>query len=54
MPNDALIIDAVRSPRGKGKKNGALHPIHPQRVLAQVLQRAPRSPRASTPPTSTT
>jgi acetyl-CoA C-acetyltransferase len=37
MPNDALIIDAVRSPRGKGKKNGALHPIHPQRVLAQVL-----------------
>jgi acetyl-CoA C-acetyltransferase len=37
MPNDAFIIDAVRSPRGKGKKNGALHPIHPQRVLAQVL-----------------
>ena len=37
MPNDALIIDAVRSPRGKGKKNGALHPINPQRVLAQVL-----------------
>src|SRR5918911_1546497 len=38
MPNDALIIDAVRSPRGKGKKNGALHPIHPQRILAQVLE----------------
>jgi acetyl-CoA C-acetyltransferase len=37
MPNDAFIIDAVRSPRGKGKKTGALHPIHPQRVLAQVL-----------------
>jgi acetyl-CoA C-acetyltransferase len=37
MPNDALIIDALRSPRGKGKKNGALHAVHPQRVLAQVL-----------------
>ena len=37
MPNDAFIVDAVRSPRGKGKKNGALHPIHPQRILAQVL-----------------
>jgi len=36
-PLDALIIDAVRSPRGKGKQNGALHPIHPQRILAQVL-----------------
>ena len=36
MP-EALIIDAMRSPRGKGKKNGALHPVHPQRILAQVL-----------------
>ena len=36
MP-DALIIDAMRSPRGKGKKNGALHGVHPQRILAQVL-----------------
>jgi acetyl-CoA C-acetyltransferase len=34
---EAWIIDAMRSPRGKGKKNGALHPIHPQRILAQVL-----------------
>src|SRR5207302_219709 len=32
-----FIIDAVRSPRGKGKQTGALHPIHPQRILAQVL-----------------
>ena len=37
MENEAWIIDAVRSPRGKGKKNGALHEIHPQRILAQVL-----------------
>ena len=34
---DAFIIDAMRSPRGKGKQNGALHPVHPQRILAQVL-----------------
>ena len=37
MENEAWIIDAVRSPRGKGKKTGALHQVHPQRVLAQVL-----------------
>ena len=37
MQNEAWIIDAVRSPRGKGKKTGALHEIHPQRLLAQVL-----------------
>jgi len=39
MPNEAWIIDAVRSPRGKGKKTGALHGVHPQRLLAQVLNR---------------
>ena len=37
MDIDAFIIDAVRSPRGKGKKSGALHEVHPQRILAQVL-----------------
>ena len=37
MDNDAWIIDAIRSPRGKGKKSGALHEVHPQRILAQVL-----------------
>ena len=34
----ALIIDGVRSPRGKGKPDGGLHGIHPQRGLAQVLE----------------
>jgi acetyl-CoA C-acetyltransferase len=34
---DAVIIDGVRSPRGRGKANGALHEIHPQELLAQVL-----------------
>jgi acetyl-CoA C-acetyltransferase len=34
---EAWIIDGVRSPRGKGKANGSLHHLHPQEVLAQVL-----------------
>ena len=37
MNREAWIIDAVRSPRGKGKETGALHNVHPQRILAQVL-----------------
>ena len=34
---EAWIIDGARSPRGKGKANGSLHDIHPQELLAQVL-----------------
>jgi acetyl-CoA C-acetyltransferase len=34
---NALIIDGVRTPRGRGKANGSLHHIHPQELLAQVL-----------------
>jgi acetyl-CoA C-acetyltransferase len=35
---EAFIIDAVRTPRGKGKKDtGALSGIHPQALLAQCL-----------------
>jgi acetyl-CoA C-acetyltransferase len=34
----AFIIDAVRSPRGRGKAGkGALSGVHPQQILAQVL-----------------
>ena len=54
MENEAWIIDAVRSPRGKGKKTGSLHEVHPQRILAQVLNGAARLATASTRPTSTT
>ena len=37
MP-EAWIIDAVRSPRGVGKKDkGALSGVHPQKILGQVL-----------------
>ena len=35
--SEAWIIDGVRSPRGKGKPGGGLNHIHPQEVLAQVL-----------------
>jgi acetyl-CoA C-acetyltransferase len=36
---EAWIIDAVRTPRGRGKKDkGALSQIHPQELLAQALQ----------------
>ena len=39
MTREAWIIDAVRSPRGIGKQQkGALAHLHPQRVLAQVLE----------------
>ena len=38
MNRQAWIIDAVRSPRGKGKDSGSLHGVHPQRILAQVLE----------------
>ena len=35
---EAWIIDAVRTPRGRGKKDrGALSGIHPQELLAQTL-----------------
>jgi len=38
MP-EAWIIDAVRTPRGRGKKDkGALSGIHPQELLAQTLK----------------
>ena len=34
---EAWIIDGVRTPRGKGKPNGALHHLHPQDLLGQSL-----------------
>ncbi|WP_084792424.1 acetyl-CoA C-acetyltransferase [Mycobacterium sp. E136] len=35
---DAWIVDAVRTPRGRGRDDGALHGIHPQALFAQCLQ----------------
>jgi len=37
MP-EALIIDAVRTPVGKGKPGGALHHVHPVDLLAHSLR----------------
>ena len=37
MP-DAYIFDAVRTPRGKGKKDGSLHEATPVRLAAQMLE----------------
>jgi acetyl-CoA C-acetyltransferase len=34
----AVIVDVVRTPRGKGKPGGALSGIHPQELLAGVLR----------------
>ncbi|MCW2901053.1 MAG: putative beta-ketoadipyl CoA thiolase with thiolase-like domain, phenylacetic acid metabolism, partial [Streptosporangiaceae bacterium] len=30
--SEAWIVDGVRSPRGKGNPDGALHDIHPQEL----------------------
>jgi acetyl-CoA C-acetyltransferase len=40
---DAFIIDAVRTPRGRGKLGkGALSGLHPQELLAQTLNQLVR------------
>jgi acetyl-CoA C-acetyltransferase len=35
---EAYIFDAVRTPRGKGKKDGRLHQVAPVHLLANLLQ----------------
>ncbi|WP_084965429.1 thiolase family protein [Thermoactinospora rubra] len=35
---DAVIVEAVRTPTGKGKPTGALHPVHPVDLLAHTLR----------------
>lgn len=37
MPHAAIIYDAVRTPRGKGKADGSLHPVKPVRLIADLL-----------------
>ena len=36
-PMDAFIYDAIRSPRGRGRKDGALHEVTALRLSAQML-----------------
>lgn len=39
MPvTDAFIVDVVRTPRGRGRRDGGLHGCHPQELLAQCLR----------------
>jgi acetyl-CoA C-acetyltransferase len=35
---DAFIYDAVRTPRGKGRKDGALHEVTPIRLATTALR----------------
>ena len=35
---EALIYDALRTPRGKGKKDGSLHEVKPITLLSGVLR----------------
>ena len=35
--SEAWILDVVRTPRGKGRADGALHGIHPQALFSQCL-----------------
>ena len=52
---EAFIYDAVRTPRGKGKKDGALHQVTPVWLLAQALHRGDgATATSSTPRWSTT
>jgi acetyl-CoA C-acetyltransferase len=37
MATDAYIFDAVRTPRGKGKKDGALHSVKPVDLLVTLM-----------------
>ncbi|MFD5492995.1 thiolase family protein [Streptomyces sp. NPDC127091] len=36
--NDAVIVDAVRTPAGKGKPGGQLSGVHPTELLSEVLR----------------
>ncbi len=37
MPNTAYIFDAIRTPRGKGKKDGSLYQVKPISLLSGLL-----------------
>jgi len=41
----AVIVDAIRSPMGRGKSTGALAGVHPVELLAQVLEALVRRTR---------
>ena len=36
--HEAMVFDAIRTPRGRGKSNGALHEVKPISLLTGVLR----------------
>jgi len=38
MPREAFIFDAIRTPRGKGKKDGSLHEVPPAELVSTLLK----------------
>src|SRR5687768_14938379 len=37
MTNEAFVYDAIRTPRGRGKKNGSLHEVKPVNLMVGLL-----------------
>jgi len=37
MPSDAYLFDAIRTPRGRGKASGSLHPVRPLDLLKTLF-----------------
>ena len=37
MATEAFVYDAIRTPRGKGKKNGSLHEVKPVDLVVGLL-----------------
>ncbi len=46
----ALIFDAIRTPRGKGKADGALYSVKPVNLVAGLLDGAGPAQRSRHPP----
>ena len=42
MPTEAYIYDAIRTPRGRGKPDGALHEVMPAELLAGLFRELQR------------
>jgi len=38
MAHDALIFDAIRTPRGKGKPGGSLYEVKPIDLLVNLME----------------
>ena len=42
---EALVFDAVRTPRGKGKSNGSLHATKPVDLVVGLMHETAQPPR---------